>query len=160
MTEVLIAGIGQTPVGEHWDTSLRELAFHAIEMAQEDAGGIKAQALFVGNMLAPMLSGQAHLGALIADFIGMRGIEAYTTEAAGASGGATCRRQRRRPARPGRSADRASAGRPGVGHDPDREAGEAGAQADQDAGQGQGGIGPAEEAAGGHRGRAAHQLRR
>jgi len=91
MTDVVIAGIGQTPVGEYWDTSLRELAFQAIEAAQEDAGGIKPQALFVGNMLAPMISGQAHLGALIADFAGMRGIEAYTTEAAGASGGAALR---------------------------------------------------------------------
>jgi acetyl-CoA C-acetyltransferase len=91
MTEIVIAGIGQTPAGEHWDTSLRELAFYAIEAAQEDAGGIKPQALFVGNMLAPMISGQAHLGALIADFAGMRGIEAYTTEAAGASGGAALR---------------------------------------------------------------------
>ena len=26
MTEVVIAGIGQTPVNEHWDKSLRELA--------------------------------------------------------------------------------------------------------------------------------------
>jgi acetyl-CoA acetyltransferase len=24
MTDVVIAGVGQTPVGEHWDTSLRE----------------------------------------------------------------------------------------------------------------------------------------
>jgi len=91
MIEVLIAGIGQTPVGEHWGTSLRELAFQAIDAAQNDAGGINPQALFVGNMLAPMVSGQAHLGALIADFAGMRGIEAYTTEAAGASGGAALR---------------------------------------------------------------------
>jgi acetyl-CoA C-acetyltransferase len=91
MTDVLIAGIGQTPVGEHWEKSLRELAFQAIEAAQNDAGGINPQALFVGNMLAPMVSGQAHLGALIADFAGMRGIEAYTTEAAGASGGAALR---------------------------------------------------------------------
>ena len=43
------------------------------------------------HMLAPMVSGQAHLGALIADFAGMRGIESYTTEAAGASGGAALR---------------------------------------------------------------------
>jgi acetyl-CoA C-acetyltransferase len=91
MTEVVIAGIGQTEVGEHWDKSLRELAFYAIEAAQNDAGGINPQAMFVGNMLAPMVSGQAHLGALIADFAGMRGIEAYTTEAAGASGGAALR---------------------------------------------------------------------
>ena len=91
MTEVLIAGIGQTPVGEHWETSLRKLAFQAIDAAQHDAGGLNPQALFVGNMLAPMVSGQAHLGALLADFAGMRGIEAYTTEAAGASGGAALR---------------------------------------------------------------------
>jgi acetyl-CoA C-acetyltransferase len=91
MTDVVIAGIGQTKVGEHWDISLRELAFYAIEAAQNDAGGLNPQALFVGNMLASMVSGQAHLGALIADFVGMRGIEAYTTEAAGASGGAALR---------------------------------------------------------------------
>ena len=91
MTKIVIAGIGQTPVGEHWDISLRELAFQAVEAARADANGLRPQALFVGNMLAPMVSGQAHLGALIADFIGMRGIEAYTTEAGGASGGAALR---------------------------------------------------------------------
>jgi len=91
MTQVVIAGIGQTPVGEKWDTSLRELAFYAIEAAQEDAGGLRPQALYVGNMLAPQLSGQAHIGALVADFAGMNGIEAVTLEAAGASGGAALR---------------------------------------------------------------------
>ena len=91
MMNVVIAGVGQTPVGEHWDTSLRELALRAIEGAQEDAGGLQPQALFVGNMLAPQLSGQAHLGALIADFAGLNGIEAVTMEASGASGGAALR---------------------------------------------------------------------
>jgi len=91
MTEVVIAGIGQTPVEEHWDTSLRELAFNAVQAAQADAAGLRPQALFVGNMLAPQLSRQAHLGALIADFCGMTGIEAFTLEAAGASGGAALR---------------------------------------------------------------------
>jgi acetyl-CoA C-acetyltransferase len=37
------------------------------------------------------VSGQAHLGALLADFSGLRGIEAVTVEAAGASGGAALR---------------------------------------------------------------------
>lgn len=91
MTDVLIAGIGQTPVGEHWDTSLRELAYQAIEAAQQDASGLRPQALFVGNMLAPTLSGQTHLGALLADFAGLTGIEASVVEAAGASGGAALR---------------------------------------------------------------------
>ncbi len=91
MTEVVIAGIGQTPVGEHWEISIRELAFQAIEAAQQDAGGLRPQALFVGNMLAPLLSRQAHLGALITDFAGLVGIEAFTVESAGASGGAALR---------------------------------------------------------------------
>jgi len=91
MSNVVIAGIGQTDVGEHWELSLRELAFQAIEAVQEDAGGIVPQALFVGNLLAPAVSKQAHLGALIADFAGLAGIEAYTIEAAGASGAAALR---------------------------------------------------------------------
>lgn len=91
MTEVIIAGIGQTEVGEHWDIGLRELAFAAIQDAVKDAGGLKPQALFVGNMLAPNLSNQAHLGVLLADYAGLLGIEAVTIEAAGASGGAALR---------------------------------------------------------------------
>ncbi len=91
MTEVVIAGIGQTEVGEHWDIGLRDLAFAAIKDAVQDAGGLKPQSLFVGNMLAPNLSNQAHLGVLIADFAGLLGIEAVTIEAAGASGGAALR---------------------------------------------------------------------
>ncbi|MBI5295564.1 MAG: thiolase domain-containing protein [Chloroflexi bacterium] len=91
MTDIVIAGIGQTEVGEHWDISLRELAFDAIQAAVNDAGGLRPQALFVGNMLAPNLSNQAHLGALLADYAGLTGIEAVTIEAAGASGGAALR---------------------------------------------------------------------
>jgi acetyl-CoA C-acetyltransferase len=91
MTEVVIAGIGQTEVGEHWDVGLRDLAFTAIQEAVKDSGGLKPQSLFVGNMLAPNLSNQAHLGALLADYAGLLGIEAVTIEAAGASGGAALR---------------------------------------------------------------------
>jgi acetyl-CoA C-acetyltransferase len=91
MTEVVIAGIGQTEVGEHWEIGLRELAFAALQAAVQDAGGLKPQSLFVGNMLAPNLSNQAHLGVLLADYAGLLGIEAVTIEAAGASGGAALR---------------------------------------------------------------------
>ena len=91
MTEVVIAGIGQTEVGEHWEIGLRELAFDAIKDALKDAGGLKPQSLFVGNMLAPNLSNQAHLGVLLADYAGLLGIEAVTLEAADASGGAALR---------------------------------------------------------------------
>ena len=88
---IVIAGIGQTAVSEHWEFSIRELAHFALEAAIKDAGGLRPQALFVGNMLAPNISRQAHLGALIADFSGLIGIEAVSVEAAGASGGAALR---------------------------------------------------------------------
>jgi acetyl-CoA C-acetyltransferase len=91
MTDVIIAGLGQTTVGEHWDVGLRDLAYYAINAAIKDAGGLRPQALFVGNMLAPNLSKQAHLGALLTDYAGLTGIEAVTIEAAGASGGAALR---------------------------------------------------------------------
>jgi len=91
MHEVVIAGIGQTAVGEHWDLSLRELAFYAIEAARADAGGLRPQALYLANMLAPALSHQSHLATLVADFTGLQGIEAASVEAAGASGGMALR---------------------------------------------------------------------
>lgn len=91
MTEVIIAGIGQTALNEHWNKSLRQLGSEAIHNAIADAGGLQPQALFVGNMFAANLSSQAHLGVLLADFAGLRGIEAVTVEAAGASGGAALR---------------------------------------------------------------------
>jgi len=91
MTEVVIAGIGQTPVGEHWDISLRDLALKAIEAAIQDSAGLQPQALYIGNMLAPVISGQSQLGALIADYAGLGWVESCVVEAAGASGGAALR---------------------------------------------------------------------
>ena len=91
MRDVSIIGIGQTPVGEHWTLSLRHLAYQALAAAMEDAGVERADALYVGNMLSGEISGQSHLGALIADFAGLRGIEAVKVEGACGSGGAAVR---------------------------------------------------------------------
>ncbi len=91
MRGVAIVGVGQTKVGEHWDTSLRHLALEAIQAAMADAGLTRADALYVGNMLSGELTGQEHLGALIADFAGLRGIEAFKIEAACGSGAAALR---------------------------------------------------------------------
>lgn len=88
---VSIIGIGQTPVGEHWETSLRELAFQAMQSALTDAGLSTVDAIVVGNALAGSLSGQRQLGALVADFAGLRGVEAFRVEAADASGGMALR---------------------------------------------------------------------
>ncbi len=91
MSEVVIAGIGQVPVGEHWHLSLRTLAARAMLAAIKDAGGLKPKSLYIGNALASVISRQTNLGALLADNAGMAGVEGVTAEAAGASGGAAFR---------------------------------------------------------------------
>jgi acetyl-CoA C-acetyltransferase len=91
MRDVSIIGIGQTQVAEHWDRSLRHLGADAVLAAMKDAGIETADALYVGNMLSGLLTGQEHLGALIADFVGLRGIEAVKVEAACGSGAAALR---------------------------------------------------------------------
>lgn len=91
MSDVAIIGIGQTPVGEHWDASIRTLAADAVRAAMTDAGVSQVDALYVGNAYGASISSQSQLGALIADFAGLNGVEAYTIEAAEASGGAALR---------------------------------------------------------------------
>lgn len=91
MTEVVIAGIGQVPVGEHWNISLRSLAAKAMLAARKNAGGLQPQAVYIGNFLASVISHQANLGAVLTDNAGFKGVEAYTVEAAGASGAAALR---------------------------------------------------------------------
>ena len=91
MRDVSIVGIGQTEVGEHWDLSIRHLACHAVQAAMQDVGIERVDALYVGNMISGETAGQEHLGALIADFVGLRGIEAFRVEAACGSGAAALR---------------------------------------------------------------------
>lgn len=91
MRDVSIIGVGQTPVSEHWDLGLRQLALGAIQAALHDAGVEQVDLVVVGNALSGNLSGQNHVGALIADFAGMAGVEALRVEAADASGGMALR---------------------------------------------------------------------
>jgi len=91
MLEVAVLGIGQTPIAEHWDKSLRMLAGEAVFAALKDAGREGADGLFVGNMLSGLLSRQENLGALVADWAGLRGTEAVKVEAACGSGAAALR---------------------------------------------------------------------
>jgi acetyl-CoA C-acetyltransferase len=88
MAEVVIAGLGQTPVGEHWEISLRTLAARAIQSARQEAPGLAPQALYVGNFLASMASHQSNLGSLLAESVALEGIEGITVEATEASGAA------------------------------------------------------------------------
>lgn len=91
MREVAVLGIGQTKVDEHWDKSLRELAGEAVLSALADAGVSSAEGLFVGNMMSGSANHQQHLGAYIADWVGLRYAEALHIEAACGSGAAAFR---------------------------------------------------------------------
>lgn len=91
MREVAILGIGMTPVDEHWDKSLRDLAAEAVLLALQDAQRETVDALYVGNMLSGLISQQENLGTLVADWAGLRYTEAVKIEAACSSGAAAVR---------------------------------------------------------------------
>jgi acetyl-CoA C-acetyltransferase len=91
MREVAILGVGMTPVDEHWDKSIRDLAAEAVILALQDAQRESVDALYVGNMLSGLISQQENLGTLIADWAGLRHIEAVKIEAACSSGAAAVR---------------------------------------------------------------------
>lgn len=90
-SDVVIAGVGQIPVGEHWGTPLRTLAAESILAALKDSPGLSPQVMYIGNALGVPVSRQANLGALLTDDAGLRGMEGVTVEAADASGGAALR---------------------------------------------------------------------
>ncbi len=91
MRKVAILGIGQTKIDEHWDKSLREIGGEAAFAAMQDAGLQTVDALYVGNMLSPLVNGQNQLGAFFADWIGLWKQEAVKVEAACGSGAAAFR---------------------------------------------------------------------
>ncbi len=91
MRQVAILGVGLVPVREHWELSIRDLAVEAGRAAMEDAGVEKIDALYVGNMTSGSINQQRQLGALVADFLGQRGVEAVRMEAACGSAGSAMR---------------------------------------------------------------------
>jgi acetyl-CoA C-acetyltransferase len=91
MRKIAILGIGQTIVAEQWEKSLKEIAGEAVLAALNDAGRDSTGAIFVGNMMSGQLNRQENLGALIADWVGLRGTEAFKVEAACGSGAAAVR---------------------------------------------------------------------
>ncbi len=91
MRKVAILGIGQTKIGEHWEKSLREIGGDAAFAAMQDAGIEKVDALYVGNMLSSIVSGQSQLGTFFADWVGLWKQEAVKVESACGSGAAAFR---------------------------------------------------------------------
>jgi len=88
MSKVYVAGVGLTKIDEHWWMSLEYLMTEASLKALDDAGISRVDSIYVGSMLSPILQEQSHLGALLAEELGLSGIPAIGVEAASASGAA------------------------------------------------------------------------
>lgn len=86
--KVKVAGTGLTKFGELWNQSLYGLAQEAsLEAIRESGLTInQIEATFVANMIHGKLSGQDHLGALVASSLGIKG-GSFRIEGACASGG-------------------------------------------------------------------------
>ncbi|HKZ84429.1 MAG TPA: beta-ketoacyl synthase N-terminal-like domain-containing protein [Anaerolineae bacterium] len=91
MREVAIIGVGQTPVAEHWDKSLVDLASEAIRAALNDAGLDRADALYAGNMMSGTVSRQSTPGALIAGRARLGVAESIKVDTACSSGASALR---------------------------------------------------------------------
>ncbi len=91
MSDVVIAGIGQVPVGEHWDITLRSLTARAILAARREIPDLEPESVFIANSMGSVISHQANLGSLVCDWANLLGAEGATVEASGASGGAALR---------------------------------------------------------------------
>ncbi len=88
MRRVAIIGTGMTRFGENWEQSYRDLVVEAGIKAITDAGitGDKIDGGYIGTMASGKLIGQEHVGALIADYMGLNPIPITRVEGACASG--------------------------------------------------------------------------
>src|SRR5690242_11504861 len=91
MRQVYIVGTGQTPVAEHWERTATSLAAEALADALGVLAAEHVTAIYAANALGGALQVQSQLGAAIATAANLCGVEAYTIEAGGASGGVALR---------------------------------------------------------------------
>jgi len=91
MRTVCVVGVGMSQWGEVWRKSLRQLFADAAHQAIKNAGVDHLDSMYVGCMSGGMFVEQEHLGSLMADYIGMRGLPAMRVESACASGGMAMR---------------------------------------------------------------------
>ncbi len=91
MREVAIIGYGMTKFGELWDKSIRDIFVEAALKSIDNAKVDHIDSMFVGSMTPGLFVGQEHIGALMADYLGVAGIPAIRIESACASGGLALR---------------------------------------------------------------------
>ena len=89
MRDVAVIGAGITKFGELWGTSI--IFVEAAQKAIDDAGVDHIDSLYVGSMSPGLFVGQEHLGAVLADYLGVNPIPATRVESACASGGVAFR---------------------------------------------------------------------
>ncbi len=87
MREVAVIGIGMTKFGELWTKSIRDIFVESALKAIDDAGVDHIDSMYVGTMTSGLFVGQEHIGALMADYLGVAPIPAVRVESACASGG-------------------------------------------------------------------------
>lgn len=86
-SKVYVSSAGFTPVGDHWDKSILDLAVEAARGALKGSPRKKPDQIIVGNMFSSVGANQEHLGAMVASALGLVGTPAYKVEAACSSGG-------------------------------------------------------------------------
>jgi acetyl-CoA C-acetyltransferase len=93
MRKVAIVGVGMSKFGEEWTRGFRDMLIEAGSRALEDAklSGAEIDGMYVGTMAPGSLVGQEHVGALVADSMGLTPLPATRVEAACASGGVALR---------------------------------------------------------------------
>ena len=87
MREVYVIGCGMTKFGELWTKSFRDIFVEAGLKAIEDAGIDHLDSMYVGTMTSGLFVGQEHVGALMADYLGVAPIPAVRVESACCSSG-------------------------------------------------------------------------
>lgn len=91
MRDVAVIGIGMTKFGELWGKSIKDIFVEAALKAIEDAGVDHIDSMYVGAMSPGLFVGQEHLGAVMADYLGVTPVPSTRVESACASGGASFR---------------------------------------------------------------------
>lgn len=91
MRDVAVIGVGMNRWGELWEKSHRRIWTEAALEAIADAGVDHVDAMYVGCMSGGLFMGQEHLGAMLADQLGMGPIPGTRVESACASGGLSFR---------------------------------------------------------------------
>ncbi len=91
MKEVAVIGVGMTNFGELWNKSIKDIFVEAALKAIDNAGVDHIDSMYIGTMSGGLFVGQEHIGAVMADYLGMNPVPATRVESACASGGTAFR---------------------------------------------------------------------